>query len=108
MGRKDDLESLGYMLLFLLKGTLPWSNIQASSDHDKMKQVGAMKISMDTGELCKEVPVEFARFLLRQMLTQWQVHGVREEVELQATTRLPVLAAFVSEARCKLEFLTAR
>jgi hypothetical protein len=43
LGRKDDLESLVYVLIFLLKGQLPWQNIKSASDKEKMKAVGEMK-----------------------------------------------------------------
>ncbi|KAM3134807.1 hypothetical protein pb186bvf_013132 [Paramecium bursaria] len=63
IGRRDDLESLAYMLIFLLKGQLPWQNLQFTSEHDKIQQVGNMKMTMETSELCKNIPIEFGRFL---------------------------------------------
>ncbi|CAD8167742.1 unnamed protein product [Paramecium pentaurelia] len=63
LSRRDDLESLGYMLIFLLKGQLPWQNLQFTDDEDKMRQVGQMKMKMEMNELCKGIPIEFGRFL---------------------------------------------
>ncbi|CAD8098226.1 unnamed protein product [Paramecium sonneborni] len=63
LSRRDDLESLGYMLIFLLKGQLPWQNLQFIDDEDKMRQVGQMKMKMEINELCKGIPVEFGTFL---------------------------------------------
>ncbi|CAD8087039.1 unnamed protein product [Paramecium sonneborni] len=63
LSRRDDLESLGYMLIFLLKGQLPWQNLQFVDEEDKMRQVGQMKMKIDMNELCKGIPIEFGRFL---------------------------------------------
>jgi casein kinase I family protein HRR25 len=48
LGRADDLESIGYILVFLFKGILPWQNMQHVSDKDKTKAVGEMKMKLDS------------------------------------------------------------
>ena len=63
LSRKDDLESLGYMLIFLIKGGLPWQNLNIANEEEKIKAVGMMKMKMDSLEICKGLPVEFARLL---------------------------------------------
>lgn len=40
---KDDLESLGYVLIYLAKGRLPWQNLDIS-DNNKTKRVGEVKM----------------------------------------------------------------
>ncbi|CAD8076673.1 unnamed protein product [Paramecium sonneborni] len=62
LGRVDDLESLGYMLVFLYKGSLPWQNLQNVSDKEKTKVVGKMKMQILIEELCKEMPNEFSKY----------------------------------------------
>lgn len=60
--RKDDLESLGYVLLFLLKGSLPWQNLNVS-EKDKCRKVGELKAGLKPEELFKDFPEEFAKYL---------------------------------------------
>ncbi|CAK92450.1 unnamed protein product (macronuclear) [Paramecium tetraurelia] len=69
LSRKDDLESLGYMLIFLLKGSLPWQNIGYKNEDEKVKLVGLMKMRVTAQELCQDLPIEFMRFidLVRKM-----------------------------------------
>ena len=50
------------MLIFLLKGALPWQNLNVS-DKEKTKRVGEMKAKIDAEELCKDLPVEFANYM---------------------------------------------
>ena len=61
LARKDDLESLGYMLLFLKNGGLPWQNL-VISEKEKNKVVGKMKEKISNQELCKDLPTEFIAF----------------------------------------------
>jgi len=62
VSRKDDLESLIYVLVFLYKGTLPWQYLKVSESEKKIK-VGEMKRNMSSEEICKDMPEEFVKFL---------------------------------------------
>ncbi len=61
LSRKDDIESLIYVLIFLYKGKLPWQNLNVT-DKDRTKAVGEMKLKYNLNELCKDLP-EFKNIL---------------------------------------------
>ncbi|CAD8047734.1 unnamed protein product [Paramecium primaurelia] len=63
LSRRDDLESLGYVFIYLLKGNLPWQNITSSSDKEKTKLVGKLKIELEAKDLCKGLPNEIQRYM---------------------------------------------
>jgi len=42
---------------------LPWQNMQNVSDEERTVKVGEMKMNIDPRELCKDVPIEFAKIL---------------------------------------------
>ena len=62
-GRRDDLESLCYVLLYFLRGSLPWQNMRANNKKDKYERIMEKKLSTPIDLLCKGFPTEFVTFL---------------------------------------------
>ena len=63
--RRDDLESLGYMLIYLIKKTLPWISIENSNINkiEKYRKVRDLKMSTLPEELCSGLPKEFSDYI---------------------------------------------
>jgi serine/threonine protein kinase len=61
--RRDDLEAIGYMLVFLHKGRLPWQGVKASSRRHKHKLICAVKAATPLAELCEGMPHAFALYI---------------------------------------------
>ncbi|OXA38975.1 casein kinase I isoform X2 [Folsomia candida] len=61
--RRDDLESLGYLLVYFLKKGLPWQNMKARDRTRLYKKIYDMKSSMGPKTLCKGLPDEFEKYL---------------------------------------------
>lgn len=59
ISRRDDLESVGYVLMYLHKGVLPWQGIKGGSAKEKYEKIGQKKISTSLEELCKDFPRNF-------------------------------------------------
>jgi len=62
-GRRDDLESLLYVLLYFLKGSLPWQYIKPNNDKDMDELIMEKKFNIPVETLCKGLPPEFETFL---------------------------------------------
>ena len=61
--RRDDLESIGYMLLFFLKGRLPWQGLTGATRSVRAKQIYEMKKRIPLDELCSDCPREFYLYM---------------------------------------------
>ena len=62
-GRRDDLESLGYVMLYFLRGNLPWQNMGAANKKQKYTKIMEKKLGTPVEVLCKGLPAEFSLFL---------------------------------------------
>ena len=60
--RRDDLESLGYVFLYFLRGGLPWQGLKAASKKVKYEKILEKKIETSTESLCKGFPGEFRNY----------------------------------------------
>ncbi|KAK2963157.1 putative Casein kinase 1 [Blattamonas nauphoetae] len=61
--RRDDLESVGYLLIYFLKGELPWQGVRAHGRREKYNKIGEIKISIRPEDLCKGLPHEFVDYI---------------------------------------------
>mmetsp|Transcript_18022 Transcript_18022/g.27008 ORF Transcript_18022/g.27008 Transcript_18022/m.27008 type:complete len:339 (+) Transcript_18022:158-1174(+) len=61
--RRDDMESLGYVFVYLVKGKLPWQGIQAQTKSEKYELIRKMKESTPVSTICEGLPDAFAKYL---------------------------------------------
>lgn len=61
--RKDDLETLAYVLVYLYKGKLPWQGVKVKDKRERYALIGKRKMATSPEELCSGMPREFVVFL---------------------------------------------
>jgi serine/threonine protein kinase len=61
--RRDDLEAIGYVLMYFLRGSLPWQGLHVNKGEDRYKKILIKKKGTTPEELCKGFPKEFADYI---------------------------------------------
>jgi len=61
--RRDDLESLGFVLMYFNRGHLPWQGLKAITKKEKYSKIAEKKMSTPIELLCKHFPSEFNTYL---------------------------------------------
>lgn len=62
--RRDDLESLGHVFFYFLRGSLPWQGLKAPNNKTKYEKIGLTKQRLKPEELLTEnIPQQFAEYL---------------------------------------------
>ena len=60
LSRRDDLMSIGYILIYLLKGVLPWQGLKGDNILTKIME---RKVQISNEILCSGLPNEFVHYL---------------------------------------------
>lgn len=61
--RRDDMESLGYVMMYFNRGVLPWQGMKANNKSQKYEKISEKKMSTPIEVLCKGFPAEFSMYL---------------------------------------------
>lgn len=61
--RRDDLEALGHVFFYFLRGNLPWQGLRAASNKEKYEKIREKKQITPISELCEGFPDEFGEYL---------------------------------------------
>ena len=61
--RRDDLESAGYVLMYFLRGSLPWQGIPGKNKDERYKKILQKKMDTSAEELCEGFPKEFEQYI---------------------------------------------
>ena len=61
--RRDDLEGLGYVLMYFLRGTLPWQGLKAATKKQKYDKISEKKMATPVEVLTRGFKTEFAMYL---------------------------------------------
>ena len=61
--RRDDLEAVGYVLVYFLLGRLPWQGMLNRNKDERYMKIMEIKRDTDPNVLCKGLPSEFEKYI---------------------------------------------
>ena len=61
--RRDDLETIGYILVYFYLGKLPWMGLRAATKREKYSKILKKKMSVSIDKLCENMADEFIIYL---------------------------------------------
>ena len=61
--RRDDLEAIGYVLMYFLRGRLPWQGIPLKNKEERYRKIMEKKMETSAEELCQNFPEEFTNYV---------------------------------------------
>ena len=61
--RRDDMESIAYVILYFFKKKLPWQGLKCKDKNEKHAKIKEIKMSMTPEKLFEGLPKEFADYL---------------------------------------------
>lgn len=60
--RRDDLQSLGYVMIYLIRKKLPWMNLGGTDKKDQTSKISYTKLHTTLEKLCEGMPAGFIQY----------------------------------------------
>jgi serine/threonine protein kinase len=70
--RRDDLEASGYMLMYFLRGAMPWSGLAARTKQEKFQRIADVKEQTPLDSLCEGYPACFKQYIILTRQIQYE------------------------------------
>lgn len=80
--RRDDLEALGHVFFYFLRGQLPWQGLKAPTNKQKYEKIGEKKRTTAAATLCEGLPRQFAEYLDRVRSLPFEAEPPYEEYRM--------------------------
>lgn len=99
--RRDDLEAMGHVFMYFLRGGLPWQGLKAATNKQKYEKIGEKKQSTPIKELCEGFPGAFSQlcfFVSAYVL-------LNTAVKLVLTPPLPITTHLIEEFGIYLNYV---
>ena len=61
--RRDDLESIGYMIIYFMRGKLPWQGVTGNKKMERYLKIYKMKKNVAPEDLCKSLPRQMTEYI---------------------------------------------
>ena len=63
VSRRDDIECVAYILIYFMRGDLPWENIEGKTGAERYRKIYKLKKLITPEKLCENLPSEIKEFL---------------------------------------------
>jgi serine/threonine protein kinase len=61
--RRDDLESVGYVMMYFLRGSLPWQGLSGKNKEERYRRILNKKLDTSAYDLCTGYPRELETYI---------------------------------------------
>jgi len=61
--RRDDLEAIGFVLMYFCRGSLPWQGLRTATKRERYEKIAQVKRATTIEALCRGYPTEFQTLL---------------------------------------------
>ena len=61
--RRDDLESVGYVMMYFLRGSLPWQGLSGKNKEERYRRILNKKLDTSAYDLCTGYPSELETYI---------------------------------------------